>query len=54
MIGARFYTQLDAAQLRSDVIDAELCQVFFCAKLKYQDTCLSYIQIRFWTHIFYS
>ena len=26
MIGARFYTQLDAAQLRSDVIDAELCQ----------------------------
>lgn len=35
MIGARFYTQLDAAQLRSDVIDAELCQVFFCAKLEY-------------------
>ena len=26
MIGARFYTQLDAAQLRSDVIECELAK----------------------------
>lgn len=27
MIGARFYTQLDAAQMRSDVIENELAKV---------------------------
>lgn len=55
MIGARFYTQLDAAQLRSDVIDAELCQVVLCQiKIpKYKITCLSYLQIQLWTHIFF-
>ena len=29
MIGARFYTQLDAAQLRSDVVENELAKVSF-------------------------
>lgn len=35
MIGARFYTQLDAAQLRSDVIEVELSKVIytFCTTL---------------------
>lgn len=28
MIGARFYTQLDAAQLRGDVLENELSKVF--------------------------
>ena len=27
MIGARFYTQLDSAQLRSDVLETELAKV---------------------------
>lgn len=27
MIGARFYTQLDSAQLRSDVVETELAKV---------------------------
>ena len=29
MIGARFYTQLDAAQLRSDAIENELSKVVY-------------------------
>ena len=33
MIGARFYTQLDAAQLRNDVLEHELSRELECGRL---------------------
>ena len=32
MIGARFYTQLDSAQLRNDILENELAKVNFKKK----------------------
>ena len=38
MIGARFYTQLDSAQLRSDVIQNEMAKVTIWKKIYFTDT----------------
>lgn len=40
MIGARFYTQLDAAQMRNDVIEEDLAKVKSAFKSLYTGLCL--------------
>ena len=40
MIGARFYTQLDAAQMRNDVIEEDLAKVKSALKSPYTGLCL--------------
>ena len=51
MIGARFYTQLDAAQMRNDVIEEDLAKVEsgykLPCKLAYSTRCASWLGLQY-------
>lgn len=46
MIGARFYTQLDAAQMRNDVIEEDLSKVSSIVKSMYTTVSCVYILVK--------
>ena len=50
MIGARFYTQLDAAQLRSDVLENEIAKVRLQTSMLAK-TQISVIWMDFWLYL---
>lgn len=45
MIGARFYTQLDAAQMRNDVIEEDLAKVNHSVGATYGMTCFFWAEM---------